>query len=123
GDASMSFFTRSIVALLALGVSAVTAQSEPAKIRVGWAVAGGDAPLMQLGDKGTARHQGQSYAIELMHFNGTTPMISALASGDLDVTSFSGPPLALAIENAHLTDLRIIADIFQDGVGEGFSNT
>jgi sulfonate transport system substrate-binding protein len=110
---------------LALGALAprIDAKAEPAKIRVGWAVAGGDAPLQQLGDKGTARHEGKSYALELMHFNGTTPMISALAAGDLDVTSMSGPPLALAIENAHLADLRIIADIFQDGVGQGFSNT
>jgi sulfonate transport system substrate-binding protein len=114
---------RVFVALFAVGVLVFGAQAEPARIRVGWAVAGGDAPLQQLGDKGTARHNGQSYAIELIHFNGTTPMISALASGELDVTSMSGPPFALAIENAHLDDLRVIADIFQDGVGDGFSNT
>jgi NitT/TauT family transport system substrate-binding protein len=117
--------TRTFLAVLTVAAFSLSidAQAEPAKIRMGWAVAGGDAPLQQLGDKGTARHEGKSYTLELMHFNGTTPMISALAAGDLDVTSMSGPPLALAVENAHLTDLRIIADIFQDGVGQGFSNT
>ncbi|HEX3973324.1 MAG TPA: ABC transporter substrate-binding protein [Stellaceae bacterium] len=117
--------TRTFLAVLTVVTFSlnIDARAEPAKIRMGWAVAGGDAPLQQLGDKGTARHEGKSYTLELMHFNGTTPMISALASGDLDVTSMSGPPLALAVENAHLTDLRIIADIFQDGVGQGFSNT
>jgi ABC-type nitrate/sulfonate/bicarbonate transport system substrate-binding protein len=121
----MSFAIRIFLALLTIVAvdRGVDAQAEPARIRVGWAVAGGDAPLQQLGDKGTASHEGKTYALELIHFNGTTPMISALASGELDVTSMSGPPLALAIENAHLADLRIIADIFQDGVGQGFSNT
>jgi len=115
---------RAMTIVIAAAMMAGTGVSaEPTKIRVGWAVAGGDAPLQQLGDKGTARHAGKSYVLDLIHFNGTTPMITALASGDLDVTSMSGPPLALAIENAHLTDLRIIADIFQDGVGQGFSNT
>ncbi len=92
-------------------------------MRVGWAVACGDAPLQQLGDKGTTPHQGQSYVLDYTHFNGTTPMITALGPGELDVTSMRGPLLALAIQNAHLGDLRIIANIFQDGVGQGFSNT
>jgi len=99
------------------------AAADPAKIHVGWAVAGGDAPLQQLGDKGATVHEGESYVLDLIHFAGTTPMITALASGDLDVTSMSGPPFALAVENAGLGDLRVIADIFQDGVGQGYSNT
>jgi|SRR5579862_6874725 len=119
----MSFIIRGLIALLWASAFAGVVEADPATIRVGWAVAGGDAPLQQLGDKGTARHEGKSYSLELIHFNGTTPMISALASGELDVTSMSGPPFALAVENAHLADLRIIADIFQDGVGQGFSNT
>lgn len=119
----MRFLIGVTAAIALLTGVASNAGAEPTKLRVGWAVAGGDAPLQQLGDKGTAIHQGKSYDLDLEHFNGTTPMITALASGDLDVTSMSGPPLALAIQNAHLADLRIIADIFQDGVGQGFSNT
>lgn len=122
----MQSFVRA-VAILALAAivagNGAVARAEPAKIRIGWAVAGGDAPLAQLGKQGIALHEGQSYVPELIHFAGTTPMITALASGELDVAPMGFSSLALAIENAGLGDLRIIADIFQDGVGQGFSNT
>ena len=63
-----------------------------------------------------APHLGKSYALEPIHFGGTAPMITALATGDLDVSEMAFGSFGLAIQNARLNDLRVIADEMQDGV-------
>ena len=50
-----------------------------------------------------------------VRFQGTTPQIQALAINELEVAAFGPEALALAVDNAHL-DVRMIADVFQDGV-------
>ena len=50
-----------------------------------------------------------------MRFNGSTPQIEALATGDLQIAAFAPSAMALAVNNAKL-DARIVADVFQDGV-------
>jgi NitT/TauT family transport system substrate-binding protein len=42
-------------------------------------------------------------------------MITALANGELDIANLAFITLPIAIENANLDDLRVIADEFQDG--------
>jgi len=54
--------------------------------------------------------------MEPIRFAGTPPMITALATGELEIADLAYSTLALAIENAGISDLRIIADEFQDGV-------
>jgi sulfonate transport system substrate-binding protein len=61
------------------------------------------------------KHYGQRYTVEPIHFQGTSPQIIALATGQLDIASLAYSSFALAIENAQLDDLRVIADGFQDG--------
>src|SRR5260370_35272656 len=46
-------------------------------------------------------------------------MVTALANGELEVANLAYSTLAIAIENAGMNDLRIIADEFRDGV-EGY---
>jgi NitT/TauT family transport system substrate-binding protein len=113
------------VALAALAVafgSAVAAKADPVKLRIAWIVPAGDAPLQLLGKDGIAQHEGKSYTLEFSHFTATPPMISAVAAGEVDFVPFAYSSLGLAIENAKLDDLRIIADVFQDGVADYYSS-
>jgi sulfonate transport system substrate-binding protein len=103
--------------IAAIGLAAV-AEAEPLTIRVGWVVTPGHmAPLIEaLGRREPAlfKHLGQSYVMQPIRFNGTTPQIQAQAIGELEVASFSTSALALAITNAHL-DERLVADVVADG--------
>src|SRR5262249_32268730 len=69
--------------------------------------------------KDVLRHYGVSYTVETIRFQGTPPMITALAAGELDIADLAYSSLALAIQNAGMSDLRVIADETQDGV-EGY---
>ena len=69
--------------------------------------------------KDLASHLGKSYMLEPMRFPGTPPMVTALANGELEVANLAYSTLAIAIQNAGMDDLRVIADEFRDGV-EGY---
>ncbi|HUB94794.1 MAG TPA: ABC transporter substrate-binding protein [Stellaceae bacterium] len=109
-------------ALVALILASGAARAEPVEIKVAWIVAPTDSPLAMLGKQGISRHEGTSYKLDYVHFTSTPAMITALASGDVDLAPLGFPALALAIENAHLDDLRVVTDWLEDGVGQSFSN-
>jgi len=92
------------------------AQADPVKLRIAYIVPAGDAPLALLGRSGLAQHEGQSYAADFTHFTSTPSMITAIAANQVDLVPFAYSSFALAVENAKLEDLRIIADSFRDGV-------
>ena len=46
-------------------------------------------------------------------------MVTALANGELELANLAYSTLAIAIQNAGMDDLRVIADEFRDGV-EGY---
>lgn len=97
--------------------------AEPLRIRTGWVVVPADLfPLIPRLPHVT-KHHGKSYVLELQHFAGTTLMITALASGEIDTGALAFSSMALAIQNAGLKDLRIIADSFEDGVSGYHTNT
>jgi sulfonate transport system substrate-binding protein len=103
----------------ALTVTVTARAEEPTPLKIGWiTVPISLAPIFEA-KKDVTRHYGKSYTLEAIHFAGTTPQITALASGDLDIAELSFSSLALAIQNAHMTDLRMIADSLQDGVRPG----
>ena len=108
-----------LVAALLLASSCL---AEPVKIRLAWVVPVSNWGSMLFEKQGLARHMGQSYVLEPVHFNGTPPMITALATGDLEIASLAFSSLALAVANAGMDDLRVIADEFQDGVPGTYSN-
>ena len=66
--------------------------------------------------KDLLKHFGQSYVAEATHFEGTPPVITALAAGELDIGPLAFSSFGLAIQNAHMDDLRVISDEIQDGV-------
>jgi NitT/TauT family transport system substrate-binding protein len=49
-------------------------------------------------------------------------MITALANGELEIANLAYSTLGIAIDNAGLSDLRVISDEFRDGVPGYFSN-
>jgi len=110
---------RSLVLLagaLALAAAPAARAAEPVKIRIAWTVPIANWASIMLEKKDLARHLGQSYTLEPVHFAGTPPMITALAAGDVEVADLAYSSLGFAIENAGMDDLRIISDELQDGV-------
>jgi sulfonate transport system substrate-binding protein len=98
------------------------AQADPVKIRAGWSnTPTAMAPII-FAKPELLKHYGQSYTMEPVHFGGSAPEITALASGDLDIATLAPSSMALAIENAHLSDLRVIGDENQDGVEGWFTS-
>src|SRR5579871_2688270 len=96
--------------------------AEPLKIRIAWVVPVTNIPSILFDKKGVAVHEGQSYAMEAVHFQGTPPMITALATGDIEIGLLGFSSLPLGIENADMKDLRIIADELRDGMPGYYSN-
>lgn len=103
-------------AALLLLFSAFAARSEPEKIRVGWIVAPAQLTSYMFANPGIARHNGVTYTLEPVHFQGSPLEVTAIQSGDLDIAAFGATSFAIAVENAGLADLRIIADEVRDGV-------
>ena len=58
---------------------------------------------------------GKSYTLETVRFAGTPPMVTAIANGELEIANLAYSTLGIAIQNAGLDDLRVIADEFRDG--------
>jgi NitT/TauT family transport system substrate-binding protein len=112
----MRFTKLLFAAAFALAAAGSASAQTPVKIRVAWV-----APLANWGSvilekKDLARHMGKSYTLETIRFAGTPPMITALATGELEVADLAYSTLALAIQNAGIDDLRVISDDFRDGV-------
>lgn len=110
-------FARAGVGLILLvGVATHAQAAELTKIRVGGVAPSGDLVEVMFAKPGIAKHAGKTYDYVPMHFAGTPPVVTAIATGDLDIGVFSYSSFGLAIENAKLDDLRVVLDGFQDGV-------
>jgi NitT/TauT family transport system substrate-binding protein len=91
------------------------AAQQPVKIRAGWIVAPASlVPLLFL-KSGVAKHYGKSYTFEPIHFASSPLQITAITQNELDIAAFGYTSFPLAVQNAGLADLRIIADEIQDG--------
>ncbi len=105
-----------LVLALALSGLMPARAAEPYHLRIGWVVAGADVATLMFAKPGLAVHAGKSYVPELIHFQGTSTEMTALATGELDTAALAYSTFALGIVNAGMDDLRVIADEFQDGV-------
>ena len=109
-----------VAAAMLLGCGAT--QAEPVKIRVAFVVPVANwAPILEA-KKDLAKHWGKSYVMESVRFAGTPPMITALANNEIEIGNLAFSSFGLAIQNAGLEDLRVIADEFQDGAPGHYSN-
>jgi sulfonate transport system substrate-binding protein len=98
------------------------AHAQPVNIRMGWIVAPDAwAPLLAARPD-LMRHDGHSYTLTPIHFQATPMEVTALATGDLDIADLTFTSFAIAIRNARLDDIRVIADEKQDGVPGYWSN-
>jgi sulfonate transport system substrate-binding protein len=104
------------VFLLVLGLG--RAQAEPVQIRVAWVAPVANWISMWLAKKDLARHFGQSYVFVPVHFAGTPPMVTAIANNEVEIGDLAYSTLPIAIKNAGLDDIRVIADDFQDGIDD-----
>lgn len=103
-------------------LSAAWAQAEPVKIRNSFVVPVANwAPMLEA-KKDLAKHWGKSYVMEAVRYQGTPEMIAAMANGELEIGNLAYSTFGLAIQNAGLEDLRVVADEFQDGAPEYYSN-
>jgi sulfonate transport system substrate-binding protein len=114
-------------AFVACGLAVCTpvhhsAAQTPVKIRLAWVVPVANWASILPEKPDLLHHQGKSYVLEPVRFQGTPPMISAMAINDLEIGNLAYSSFSLAIENANMSDLRIIADEFQDGVPGYYSN-
>ncbi|HEY3919552.1 MAG TPA: ABC transporter substrate-binding protein [Stellaceae bacterium] len=105
-----------LIGALLLLAGATAARAEPTKIRIGWIVAPAELTPYMFAKDGIAVHNGVSYTLEPTHFQGTSLEVNAVASGDIDIAPFGSSSFAIAVENAGMRDLRILADEVQDGV-------
>jgi NitT/TauT family transport system substrate-binding protein len=98
------------------------ANADPVTIRTGWVVATSGYSPLQLEKKDLLKHYGKSYVMEPQHFQGTAPQLTAFAGGQIDIATIGYSTIALAILNAKMDDIRIVADGFQDGA-DGYNST
>ncbi len=106
--------------MLLAGVCA--AHADPIKIRVAYAVPVANWASLLAEKKDLAKHWGTSYDFEAVRYQGTPPMITALAVNELEIADLAYSTLGLAIQNAGLDDLEVISDEFQDGAPGYYSD-
>jgi NitT/TauT family transport system substrate-binding protein len=109
-------FAAGLIAATAIA-SPVSAQ-EPLKIRIGWSTMPGHMIPVLYSKPEILKHYGKSYTVEPILFRGSTPQITAMAAGEIDMAAFAPLAMGLGILNARL-DVKAVADIIQDGV-EGY---
>lgn len=105
-------------AALAGAATTTSARAAPLRLRVGWATMPGHLiPVLfdNPAQKGL-KHYGTSYTVQPILFRGSSPQLTALASGELDFFASAPSTLALGVSNANL-NLQVVADIIQDGHG------
>jgi len=97
-------------------------QADPLKIRIGWIAMPGSRAGYLTEKPELLHHHGQSYTVDAIHFSSTPAQLTALAAGELDIAQLAFSSFGAAIENAHLDDVRLIADELEDGA-PGYSTT
>jgi sulfonate transport system substrate-binding protein len=117
----MKFVKMILAAVAVLTFMASGAAAEPLKIRVAWITVPTSLAPILFAKPELARHLGTSYTVDPVRFAGSSQMTTALASGDLDIAELSYSSFAYAVENAHMNDLRVIADEIEDGVPGHYS--
>ena len=107
---------RMAVAAATMLAATVAHGADPVKIRLAWTVPVANWGAMLLEKKDLAQHFGKSYVLQPVHYTASSTQITALAAGELDIADIAYSGLGLIVENAGMTDIRVIADEFQDGV-------
>ncbi|HEV8015282.1 MAG TPA: ABC transporter substrate-binding protein [Stellaceae bacterium] len=108
--------------MLVAGGTAPGRADEPLNLRVGWAVVPAQLTSVLWAKPELLKHYGKSYTVEATHFRGSSPQITSLAAGELDLAALAFSSFALAIQNAHMDDIRAVSDLYQDAIPGYYSN-
>src|SRR5215467_8599040 len=92
------FLPTGLIAIGLVGVSVGTGCAEPVKIRASWTVPVANWASLLLEKKDLAKHLGQSYVLEDVRFNGTPPMITALAAGEIEIGDLAYSSIAPTVQ-------------------------
>lgn len=112
----MSNPVRALFMACTLAVAApAMASAEPVNIRIGWSTMPGHLIPVLYSKPELLKHYGTSYTVEPIRFRGSSPQISAMAAGEIDIGAFGPLVLALVVNNAN-QDVKVVADVIQDGV-------
>src|SRR6185437_10117117 len=103
------------VAVAAALAMASPANAEPVKIRIAWVVTPAALTPILFAHPGLAKHNGVSYELEPIYISASPKHITGIAAGEIEVAALNFASFPVAIENAGLTDLRIICDELEDG--------
>jgi sulfonate transport system substrate-binding protein len=109
----LKLFAGVLLALLATFGQQQARAADPVTIRIGWIAAPANLAPILFAKDGIAQHLGKSYTLDPLRFNGSSPMVLAIATGELDIALLAYSSFATAIENGQMHDLRAIADDFQ----------
>lgn len=105
------------LAAIALFLAPLDSRADPPAIRLAWSVMPGElAPVIFASKPELAHNNGKTYAFAPVHITASPQMIQGLAANEIDIAAFAFSSFPLAVQNAGMTDLRIIADESQDGV-------
>lgn len=96
--------------------------ADPVKIRHAWIVPVTNIASIMFAKDGLAKHNSKSYVFEAIRFQGSPPMVTALAAGEIEIALLAWSSVGIAIENAGMQDLRIVADEVREGVGKSFTH-
>lgn len=113
-----------VAILLAAGAHGARAAA-PLDVRIAWTTVPGQLTPVLFGPYAQAHileHYGKRYIVTHEHYAGSGPMVSALAAGQIDIAQLAPSSLGFAILNAHLDDVRVITDGYQDGVDDHYSS-
>ena len=112
----MRFTIKATLAAAALSIGLTSAAgAEPVKIRVAWVVTPAALTPLLFAHPGIAQHNGQSYQLDPIFIGASPQHITALAAGEIEVAALNFASFPLAVENAGLSDLRIVLDELEDG--------
>lgn len=110
------------VALTAVLLFGASANADPVKIRDSWLAPVSNLASILFAKDGVAKHNGTSYVMEPVHFQGSPQMMTALATGELEIGLLAYSSFSLGVQNAGMADFRIISDEIRDGVGDYYSH-
>src|SRR5262245_9565833 len=111
----MRILTRLPTAIFLTTLLASPLSAEPIKLRIAWTVTPAQIAPIMLDPPGVTRHNGKSYTLEPIRIPGSGQTLQALGAGELEIAPLTFIQLAPAIQNARMTDLRIVGDEFRDG--------
>jgi len=110
-----------LAALAVVAIPGAASAQQPVRIRASWVAVPNNLPPLLFQKKELAKNLGKTYTFEAVQYRGTPQAVTALATGDLEFALLTYSSFPLAIQNAGMSDLRIVAGEFQDGADGYYS--